>query len=145
MVDGVARLFFSYFFAWCSFASILILYALIFIYIRKTIGSVADYIGEQDKLKQKENYGKHFKKLAAYPIVFLIQWIPATINRAQNAIVPESPVAWLFGIHVLLVLSSGFINMFIYGGFNHKSIRRQIRKWKGLESDTTEMATQSSS
>jgi hypothetical protein len=50
--------------------------------------------------------------------MFLVQWIPATVNRAQNIANPDYPIVSLFIVHVFVITSAGFVNFLLYG-FNN--------------------------
>jgi len=122
VIDPVARLVFSYFFVWTAFVIIIVCYGWIVYHIRDVRMTTMEMRDEKSSATIAKQDKKLFKKLAAYPIIFLIQWIPATINRVQNAAAPTNPIAILFIIHVGLVTSSGLLNFITYGSFNKKAI-----------------------
>jgi len=118
IVDTQARLPFSYMFAWATFLIIIVSYTLIIRYIRH-VQKDAERI---DSTKQKRTYKGLFRKLSTYPIVFLITWTPATVNRIQNICDPTNPIAALYIAHIIVVNLSGFFNGILYGGIIYKQI-----------------------
>jgi len=86
--------------------------------------------------KDKKRNQQIFRKLVLFPIIFLIQWIPATINRVQNVEDPLHPIASLYIVHVFFVTSSGWMNFVVYGGINFKLLRDIILKKVGSGNST---------
>merc|ERR1711998_151511 len=59
-------------------------------------------------------YKKLVRKLAYYPLVLFVCWLPAQINRIQNSLSDED----IFGLYMAQVIFSnlnGFLNVFVYG------------------------------
>jgi len=123
----------SYVSAWIVFCIIAILYILIILHIRKSGQELRRLTVKDLRNKKGKDDKRIFKKLAAFPIIFMIQWIPATINRIQNAISPMNEIAILFIVHVIFVLSTGIPNAVAYGIFNRKLIKRRLFGRKGGE------------
>jgi len=61
-----------------------------------------------------------------YLLSLAICWLPAIINRAQNALSDER-WPWLFGMHAFLVPLQGFFNALIYG-FNDE-VRSKLARY----------------
>ena len=77
--DPVARMYFSYLFAWLTFAIIITSYILIFKYIRETTQEVEDIKKQQATKSARRRNRDIFRKLAAYPIVsFFVTYV---VNR----------------------------------------------------------------
>jgi len=123
----------SYVSAWIVFFLIAFLYTLIILYIRKSGQEVKKLTVKDLRNKRGKDDKRIFKKLAAFPIIFMIQWIPATINRIQNEISPMNEIALLFLVHVVFVLSTGIPNAVAYGIFNRKLIKRRLFGRKNWE------------
>mmetsp|Transcript_11467 Transcript_11467/g.42793 ORF Transcript_11467/g.42793 Transcript_11467/m.42793 type:complete len:302 (-) Transcript_11467:593-1498(-) len=68
---------------------------------------------------------KLIHRLRFYPLVLVIAWLPATVNRIHDALYPSTPVFWLTMIAVLTKSAQGLLNALTYG-FN-----RTVREaWK---------------
>lgn len=136
VVDPEDQLLFSYLFAWLSFVIIVVCYSLIILYIKGVTISL-EKISKGQPLsggKDEQRNRKIFKKLACFPVIFLIQWIPATINRVQNYIDPSNPIVTLYCFHVFFVTSSGFLNFIFYTGFNKQVIMSCSNIWSSKSS-----------
>lgn len=112
--NPVARLYYSYLFAWITFFIILCSYSFISYFLWKSSQAVDKYLDKKLQNKTQKNNKKVFKSLAAFPIVFLIQWIPATVNRIQNAVDPSNPITALYMVHIFFVTSSGMFYIIFY-------------------------------
>jgi len=92
-------------------------YAFIFaimIVISLLYGLVIFYI----KGRMNEQHNERRKivvRVAAYPAVFVIVWIPGVINRMQISIDPTNQYLVLFFFHLFFVPLQGFLNAFAYG------------------------------
>jgi len=126
--DSLERLFLCYFFAWVTFFIIVFAYLLVIFNIR-------DYIRKAERLRlvhapQWENESRRvLHKLASYPVIFCISWIPGTVNRLQNFLDPENPLVWLYALHIGAEMLSGFMNAFAYFIVN---------RWKDIQSGFAE-------
>jgi len=78
------------------------------------------------------------RRLAAYPIIFVIVWIPTFINRIQNAIDPMNPSYVLYFLTAVVLPLNGFLNAIVYG-VNEKLTFLYWKWWNGLgrDSDST--------
>jgi len=121
----VQGLWFSYLFVWITALVIIVLYALMVRYVRASAGAVSLYLPPKEAEKRDKDNRKLFRKLAFYPIVYIIQWTPSMINRIQNAVHPTDPIVGLYVLQLLFSLSIGLQNFFVYGSFNRKSLRKQ--------------------
>jgi len=81
-----------------------------------------------DTTSQGRSYNRLFRKMSAYPIIFLIQWTPASINRIQNILAPNNPIAGLYIAHIIAVNSSGFLNGLLYGGIIYKNLFNKYQR-----------------
>jgi len=53
--------------------------------------------------------------LAAYPVILVICWSGAIVNRIQNAVDPDHPQQWLYIWEFLLCPLQGFFNALCFG------------------------------
>eukprot|EP01094_Clydonella_sp_ATCC50884_P014655 TRINITY_DN2512_c0_g2_i1.p1 TRINITY_DN2512_c0_g2~~TRINITY_DN2512_c0_g2_i1.p1 ORF type:complete len:357 (+),score=109.86 TRINITY_DN2512_c0_g2_i1:150-1073(+) len=73
---------------------------------------------------------KIIRRLALYPIAFVIIWIFPIINRAQNWIDPQNPIFILYLLHAIFAPLQGFVNAVIYG-LDKALMRQYINCCKG--------------
>ena len=50
--------------------------------------------------------------------------VPGSVNSVQNPVNPDHPIVALFVVHVLFVMSGGFLNFLAYGIGKRKTIRK---------------------
>jgi hypothetical protein len=62
----------------------------------------------------REHAERQIKRLRAYPIIFVVLYIPATINRVYNW-VSQDESFFLFALQALTAPSVGFVNSIAYG------------------------------
>jgi len=85
-------------------------------------------------------------RLAAYPITFIVVWVPSLINRMQNTIAPTNQIFGLFLIQCIFLPLQGVLNCLVYGWSEGllkqyaQLIRHTIRKirYGDLVSSTSE-------
>jgi len=102
-IDARYSLFYAWIFA--IMITICVIYVLIGIHVRGTLQSA-----DREKLRKKV-----LIRLVAYPAVFVVVWLPATVNRIQNSAQPLNPIVELYVLHVLFVPMQGFLNAIAYG------------------------------
>jgi len=118
------RLVMSYVTAWSTCVVVLFVYISIIIRMRMLSHEISPHFSELQKQRRLKTDKELLAKLAAFPIIYLIQWIPASINLIQNVIAPDHPITLLYAFHIFFVTSSGFMNSICYG----KNHWRQICK-----------------
>lgn len=74
-------------------------------------------------------YWKKVRRLAAYPAILVIGWLPATINRLHDMCSDDS-VYPLVMAQIVTQNLIGFLNSFAYGFTG--SVRRDVALWLGL-------------
>jgi len=95
---------------------ICIIYGILIYYIKKRLQS-----------KEQENdLRKVIVRVAAYPLAFVIVWVPGLINRMQNSIDPTNQYLSLFFLHLFFVPLQGFLNALAYG-WNENLLKRYKR------------------
>lgn len=60
-------------------------------------------------------YKALIKRLKLYPLILVVCWTWATINRLQNAFSPDNPVFWLYVLQSLFRSLQGLLNCVAYG------------------------------
>ena len=76
-------------------------------------------------------YWKKVQRLAAYPIILVIGWLPATVNRVHNSASDDS----LFALAMVQIVSQNLIgtfNAFAYG-FTDNLLVKVRSAWHGEE------------
>jgi len=66
------------------------------------------------------------QRVCLYPVVMVMSYLFASINRVQNSADPAHPLITLFYLHITAANSSGFFNAIVYG-FN-KSLQNDLRR-----------------
>jgi len=92
------QLLLGYLIAWIDMAIIIALYCLIILHIIRTYKSIE--VPEETKSTGKNA----LKKLICYPLIFVVQWTPGTINRIQNAVDPSNPLVVLYCFHIFFCM-----------------------------------------
>ncbi|KAH3757344.1 hypothetical protein Pelo_10880 [Pelomyxa schiedti] len=122
--DPLSGLLMSYMFAWIVAVAITILYILIIRHILtatrqvKLLGSAVT----PDKAKEHELTLQLYKTFFAFPLCFIIQWIPATINRVNNLVHPDTQNVWLLFFHVVFCWSGGVYNSIVYSAVHRRTL-----------------------
>ncbi|KAI9144467.1 hypothetical protein BKA69DRAFT_1122313 [Paraphysoderma sedebokerense] len=106
--DPVARQILYYAPVYAIIVSIVILYALIIYHIHSSAARV------QSATRSRMSHRRTFFKLGLYPAVFLMIWIPNSINRLYEAVTLDISFA-LTILQTLLLPSQGFLNCVVYG------------------------------
>jgi len=130
--DPAARLYLGYSFPWLTTIIVVVSYYLTIRYILKSTREVRKTINTSNSPALMEKNRRLFRKLAAYPLIFILQWTPATINRIQNELYPNDPIVILYVIHIFTVTSSGWLNGIFYASYINcgdclKCLRREER------------------
>lgn len=92
------RIFQVYFWLWLVFLVNSIMYVVICCRVRK----VAQYVSGLNG-----NHGAELLRLGIYPLVLLVCYSFASIDRVQNWIDPDHPIFWLQAVHIGLVGACG--------------------------------------
>jgi len=125
------NLVFSYTFTWITFSIIFIFYFAIILHMQRSGENVQKLLTDDEWEKKKKKDKNLFKRLAAFPIIFLVQWTPPTINRIQNIIQPNNRIPALFGIHMTFQMTGGFLNALYWVFYHRKAILERFREQFG--------------
>jgi len=129
--DPLDNLVFGYSFTWITFSIIFVLYFVIILHMQKSGANVQKLLTNEEWEKKKKKDMNLFKRLAAFPIIFLVQWTPPTINRIQNIIQPNNRIPALFGIHMTFQMTGGFLNALYWVFYHRKAIIQRFREQFG--------------
>lgn len=64
--------------------------------------------------------------LLLYPLILLVCWLLATVNRVQNLIAPEQPQFWLYALGLSFAACQGLLHAIAYGMTS--SVQRVYRR-----------------
>jgi len=113
-----ARLYFTYSFVWATFIVLIFCYILIF----KHLKYLQEHYEQMDTIGSTgRSYNRLFRKMAPYPIVYLIQWLPAFANRLQNVLQPTNPIIELYLAQIVTVNLAGFMHAIAYAALIYRS------------------------
>ena len=134
--------------SWLCFLITAILYVLIAVYLCKRVRSVqklgaASVTNQKKKTKAKLRILLRFQslfffvilfRLAPYPIVLLLTWIPATANRIQRTVDPAHPMFVLYLLHMIVSQLLPFFNS-IWFATHNIYITKEIQHLCAVPSD----------
>jgi len=80
--------------------------------------------------KRQAVHIKAMRRLAVYPVVYFLVWLPTLINRVQNAADPSNPSFGLYFFQALMLPLQGFMNAIVYG-VNEKLVQLYRHGLKG--------------
>lgn len=134
--------------SWLCFLITAILYVLIAVYLCKRVRSVqklgaASVTNQKKKTKAKLRILLRFQslfffvilfRLAPYPIVLLLTWIPATANRIQRTVDPAHPMFILYLLHMIVSQLLPFFNS-IWFATHNIYITKEIQHLCAVPSD----------
>eukprot|EP00698_Gefionella_okellyi_P011695 TRINITY_DN3100_c0_g1_i1.p1 TRINITY_DN3100_c0_g1~~TRINITY_DN3100_c0_g1_i1.p1 ORF type:complete len:440 (+),score=51.64 TRINITY_DN3100_c0_g1_i1:162-1481(+) len=112
-VGALWRFFQFYFFLWSVFIIQIVMYLLIFREVRNSVNVFGGATGNA------------VKRMGLYPLILIICYSWATVNRIQNYIAPDTPLFWLYLLHVLFEDMVGLFNAFAYG--SQRILRDELR------------------
>jgi hypothetical protein len=113
---------------------VIVCYARIFWYIRKTFREIASKMDRESAQRTQQMNSKVLGKLGAFPVLFVICFTPATLNRLWATIDPESVPAILSSLHVGFISLAGFFHSCVYSWKNWRKIAAELGKRWGLKS-----------
>jgi len=82
---------------------------------------------ETQDAEMPDKYKALIKRLKLYPLILVVCWFWATINRLQNAFNPNNEVFWLYVLQVLFRSLQGLLNCVAYG--LQPNVRRCWVEW----------------
>jgi len=116
---------------WCSIMPTPVL--MITFYIPTWIAMVCTsiwYIKLVSLIGQKSSFSREYKKVLIYPIIFIITWLPATIDRVYGQIMKERWVP-LVVMHVIGLRLQGILFSIIFGKLLHKEYKKHWSRNRG--------------
>mmetsp|Transcript_42502 Transcript_42502/g.104185 ORF Transcript_42502/g.104185 Transcript_42502/m.104185 type:complete len:314 (-) Transcript_42502:192-1133(-) len=93
---------------WLVFGFNLTLYTRLIIKLRKMFQMAGAH--EQDRKDVTL-----FWRLGLYPVILIVCWSAASINRIHDSINPNSPITWLTAIQITMSQATGVFNCLAYG------------------------------
>eukprot|EP00282_Hemiselmis_andersenii_P003632 CAMPEP_0114119726 /NCGR_PEP_ID=MMETSP0043_2-20121206/6265_1 /TAXON_ID=464988 /ORGANISM="Hemiselmis andersenii, Strain CCMP644" /LENGTH=273 /DNA_ID=CAMNT_0001212293 /DNA_START=165 /DNA_END=982 /DNA_ORIENTATION=- len=103
---------------WLIFAFNLTLYVKLILRLRAVWGTGGGSEGSSGDMKV-------FWRLGLYPVILVICWTAASVNRIHNSIYPSQPIYWLTCTQVFLSNSAGCWNCLAYG--LNSNVRDKLR------------------
>ena len=89
---------------------------------------------ENLKIRRQSPWEIYVRKTVLYMIAFIINWLPATVNRIQGLIPGSQPVFMLFVLHAIFTPLQGFLNALVYF-FSVKMSNSRFMRGKNVEDD----------
>lgn len=107
---------------WLVFVVSALLNILTFVEVRRSMRQFA-----VTDASSRELISASTRRMGMYPILLLIVFAFATVNRIQNWVDPTNPLLWLFGLHGFFAALLGSLNAIVY--FQDVSMRREVRNY----------------